>query len=205
MDVITDVLIMSIPIHLLWKVQISLRRKLLLGGIFSLSLVIILFSILRITLVTKTRDSRRLLPEQTWLFLWGYIEASIAVIVACLASFRTLFTKPERSPQRKPAWKRQEDIEARFSPEEAKVGSSESTLPRKNIWQGGGGGCNETSIHGRELSSRSSAKYAGSSASSNTAVAFPDGVHVGNDRCVSLEVHIEPPELQWEHGAMEPQ
>ena len=68
---------MSIPIHLLWKVQISLRRKLLLGGIFSLSLVIILFSILRIALITKTRNSRKLLPEQTWVFLWGYIEASI--------------------------------------------------------------------------------------------------------------------------------
>ncbi|KAI9751516.1 MAG: hypothetical protein M1815_001087 [Lichina confinis] len=188
MDVITDVLIMSIPIHLLWKVQISLRRKLLLGGIFSLSLVIILFSILRIALITKTRNSRKLLPEQTWVFLWGYIEASI-----------------ECSPQRKSVWKRQEDVEARLSPEKGRLGSSESTLSRKNMWRASGGGCNRTLIHGRGPSSRSSAKYAGSSASSNIAVALPDSVHVRHDICISREVHIEPPELQWEHGSVEPQ
>ncbi|KAF2971335.1 hypothetical protein GQX73_g2193 [Xylaria multiplex] len=46
LDVLTDVIIMTIPISLIWNVQIRLAKKLALIGIFSLVLVTISFAIL---------------------------------------------------------------------------------------------------------------------------------------------------------------
>jgi hypothetical protein len=95
-DVITDALIITIPVLLLWNVQISMRKKLALLGIFSLTLITIVFSIIRVAVVTTSHIQ----PNIPWVFLWGNIEVSISLIVACLGSFRQLFTKRSATPRR---------------------------------------------------------------------------------------------------------
>lgn len=87
-DVVTDYMIMAIPIGLLWTVQMSLRKKLALMGIFSLAVITTIFAIVRITSVSKTTHH----VDASWLYMWNSIEVSVAIIVACLASFRSLFT-----------------------------------------------------------------------------------------------------------------
>jgi len=87
LDVLTDCLIVSIPILILWPVQISLRRKLVLYGIFILTIFVMIISIIRVALVTTKNTN----ADITWLFLWSGVEMSVSIIVSCLASFRQLF------------------------------------------------------------------------------------------------------------------
>ncbi|MCJ1357604.1 MAG: hypothetical protein MMC33_007600 [Icmadophila ericetorum] len=112
LDVISDALIIWIPTNILWSVKIDIRKKLALVGICWLILFIIAFSITRIS---KLQNGQ--LPDQTWLFFWSGLELATgkillppaiiispltrfcckAIIVACLTSFRALYTKSERS------------------------------------------------------------------------------------------------------------
>ncbi|KAL8725332.1 MAG: hypothetical protein Q9166_007438, partial [cf. Caloplaca sp. 2 TL-2023] len=48
LDVVTDALIIVVPVNMLWNVKISLRQKLALGGIFSITVVIMVFAIIRV-------------------------------------------------------------------------------------------------------------------------------------------------------------
>ncbi|KAF2688990.1 hypothetical protein K458DRAFT_331710 [Lentithecium fluviatile CBS 122367] len=111
-DLVTDVLITSIPITMLWKVRISLKRKLALGVVFSVTVFTMVFAIARVGLLS-TKSYRQ---DMTWLYFWSNIEGYAALIVSSLGSFRTLFrsqdsdSKPSRpadapytigSPQKK--------------------------------------------------------------------------------------------------------
>ncbi|KAH8649751.1 hypothetical protein BGZ60DRAFT_551169 [Tricladium varicosporioides] len=88
MDVSTDLLILSIPIRMLWKVRIHLRQKLALAAIFCLVMITIAIAIVRFAVVSQYSQ-----PEQSWLYFWNTIET---IIIACLASFRALFRKQEK-------------------------------------------------------------------------------------------------------------
>ncbi|KAF1941000.1 hypothetical protein EJ02DRAFT_423457 [Clathrospora elynae] len=90
MDITSDAAILSIPLTILWQVRISMRRKLALAGIFALILFIVLCVILRVVIVEKTAVGSYM--DVTWLYLWHKIELDVAIIVACLASFRALYT-----------------------------------------------------------------------------------------------------------------
>ncbi|KAF4618987.1 hypothetical protein G7Y89_g14861 [Cudoniella acicularis] len=90
-DVSTDLAILSIPMRMLWKVRIRLRQKLALGAIFCLVMITISVAIIRFAVVSRTVQ-----PEQSWLYFWNTVETTIAIIIACLASFRALFTKQEK-------------------------------------------------------------------------------------------------------------
>lgn len=72
-DVLTDYMIMAIPIGLLWTVQMSLRKKMALMGIFSLAVITTIFAIVRITSVSKTTHH----VEASWLYMWNSIEVSV--------------------------------------------------------------------------------------------------------------------------------
>ena len=88
MDLITDALIIALPLYLAMRVQLPLADKLALAGIFSLGFIIMLFAIIRIA-VTNQHNSH---PETSWLNLWSQIEASVAVIISALAPFKSLYT-----------------------------------------------------------------------------------------------------------------
>ncbi|KAF2688540.1 hypothetical protein K458DRAFT_384721 [Lentithecium fluviatile CBS 122367] len=91
-DVVTDFLIMLFPMVILWNVRIPLHKKLALAGLFSLVIITIIFAILRITLVSSLTT----MYDTSWLYMWSSVEQNIAIIVACLGSFRTLFTSTQR-------------------------------------------------------------------------------------------------------------
>ena len=119
-----------------------MQKKLALAGIFSLTLFIICVSIARVVIATSGAQI-----DLTWVLFWGGIEASVgklwlltpgarsrytlvidsypAIIVACLASFRTLYTRSERSSNR-PSGK--ED----YSDRPSKFRSDNHFVPLKN-------------------------------------------------------------------------
>ncbi|KAF1969287.1 hypothetical protein BU23DRAFT_363246, partial [Bimuria novae-zelandiae CBS 107.79] len=87
LDVVTDFMIMTIPCAILWRVKIPLKQKLALLGLFSLVMITSLFAILRVALIQKFSKQ----PEPTWAYMWTSLEQNMAIIVACLGTFRTLF------------------------------------------------------------------------------------------------------------------
>lgn len=76
-----------IPVSLLWTVQIPVKKKLTLGGIFSLTVFVMMASISRCIVVTSTKPT-----DHSWYYPGSAIEMAIAIIVACLASSRALFS-----------------------------------------------------------------------------------------------------------------
>ncbi|MCJ1310649.1 hypothetical protein MMC25_004315 [Agyrium rufum] len=97
-DILTDLLTISIPIFLLWNVKITLRRKLILGAIFSLSVFMIAIAIIR---VSKQRLANGT-TDPVWAFFWLGIEASVAVIVNSGTAFRSLFVKQDSRYNKSP-------------------------------------------------------------------------------------------------------
>ncbi len=62
-----------IPTTLLWKVQMTMRKKFALRGIFSLTIFIMAASITRVLVVTQKNSS----IDQPWMYSWSAIEMSI--------------------------------------------------------------------------------------------------------------------------------
>lgn len=77
---------MILPIYLAIGLKMSLKQKVSLVAVLALGCIVTVFSVIRI-IVTYTVTTQ---PEVSWLALWSTIESSIAVMVACLPSFKVL-------------------------------------------------------------------------------------------------------------------
>ena len=62
---------------MLWNIKINFRQKLALTGIFSLTVITIVFAIIRVVVVTR---QTRKTPESTWLYLWSAIEPPVGYV-----------------------------------------------------------------------------------------------------------------------------
>ena len=87
---------MLLPLLLLTKAQIDLRRKLALTALFSLTFVTIAFSIARAAVVINSPG----VADGSLISLWSSLEHTVAIIIACLVSYRTWFTRNGRSDNR---------------------------------------------------------------------------------------------------------
>ena len=58
---------------MLWDVRMPLKRKLALMGIFSLTILIIIISIVRVTVVYVPGET----ADVSWLYLWSNIELHV--------------------------------------------------------------------------------------------------------------------------------
>ncbi|KAL8885051.1 MAG: hypothetical protein Q9205_006905, partial [Flavoplaca limonia] len=86
-DVVTDCLIISIPVRMLWNVRLPIRQKLLLMTIFSLTVIVMIVSIIRVADVGSSTQQ----PDISWVYFWSNIEMSTAIVIACISSFRQVF------------------------------------------------------------------------------------------------------------------
>ena len=88
MDIMSDLLVLSLPVSILWKVRISIRQKVGLGFSLCLSCVMVIVTIVRIA-------GMRLRPSGSvdivWLVFWQQQECSIAVLMMSVSAFRSLF------------------------------------------------------------------------------------------------------------------
>lgn len=95
-------LVLVIPIHLLWHIQINLRQKIIIGTSLCLSIVMIIITIIRMSKI-------RIGPTQTdiiWEVFWHEVEACTAVIMVSVSAFRYVFVAHEsrQAPNRKRVW-----------------------------------------------------------------------------------------------------
>ena len=92
------VLVASIPIMILWRSQLDAKQKLIVGPFLCLSLVMIVFSIVR---VIKSQDITH--TDFAWLAFWQYLEAGVAIIVTSITTIRTVFTARKQQKSKEPA------------------------------------------------------------------------------------------------------
>ncbi|KAI9690069.1 MAG: hypothetical protein M1820_010047 [Bogoriella megaspora] len=108
-DVIGDFLVLGLPIHQVWKLQMPVKRKFAVLFIFMLGTLSTAAGIVRLGLVVKASKadygaSSDTLAELTPPFVWTNLEVSIGVIAASLPTlgplwkmFRENHTHPSRN------------------------------------------------------------------------------------------------------------
>lgn len=68
---------MTIPIRLLWNLQISLAEKISVGIVFSVGAITMIFAIIRCVSLDSTAGSGQV--STTWLGLWAGIEGFVGM------------------------------------------------------------------------------------------------------------------------------
>jgi hypothetical protein len=88
-NIITDIVILTSLPGVVWKLKLPFRQKLGLTVVFGLGIFVCATSILRMT--TLDQSSKALDPTQGTLLstMWTTIEASTAIVCACLPMLRT--------------------------------------------------------------------------------------------------------------------
>ncbi|KAH8883486.1 hypothetical protein GQ53DRAFT_752963 [Thozetella sp. PMI_491] len=95
-DAVSDFLILGFPVVLLWKSRISTKKKLALTLIFGLVFLTIAITIVRGSIFHQVYDGTGVkgsMQSATFTWFWFYCEFSVAFIIACVVSFRTLFVQ----------------------------------------------------------------------------------------------------------------
>ena len=86
MDVTSDILVVSLPVALLWKVRINIWQKVGLSLSLCLSLVMVFVTIVRMAGIKLEGG-----VDIVWLAFWQQQECSIAVIMVSVSAFRSFF------------------------------------------------------------------------------------------------------------------
>ncbi|KAH6616245.1 hypothetical protein C7974DRAFT_441811 [Boeremia exigua] len=87
----TDIILLGLPIPMIWKLQMPLKQKIGLTGMFIIGSITIVTSIIRLIVLLPSLTS----VDQTWLIgegtLWIFIESNLLVICCCLPTLRRFF------------------------------------------------------------------------------------------------------------------
>ncbi|MCJ1381222.1 hypothetical protein MMC17_004331 [Xylographa soralifera] len=117
-NILTDVLILAMPIWQVWKLQLNRRSKIALTFIFLLGSFVIIASIIRLVSLTQiniTDDTYTLVGISNW----SSIEFAMAVVSASLPTLRPLVNKFASK-----SWKTSKTLaSSTTSPESKRVGS----------------------------------------------------------------------------------
>lgn len=79
------IVVLIIPIHIVWQIQINLRQKLILGTTLGLSIFMIIIAIVRISRFQGELAGL----DVSWIIFWQQVEASIAIIMVSVSAFRS--------------------------------------------------------------------------------------------------------------------
>ncbi|KAI9760262.1 MAG: hypothetical protein M4579_001776 [Chaenotheca gracillima] len=91
-DIVTDMMILALPIPMLWKLQIPVANKIALSSVFGLGLFTIIIGILRVVALV-TIDFSDFSYSAKGIFIWSDLEPGIGIVVACGPLLRPLFEK----------------------------------------------------------------------------------------------------------------
>lgn len=101
MIIITDVLIILLPLNQIRHLQLPLTRKILLSGVFSLGIFVIVCTIVRMCTVSPTTTAQDQICKPSWALFhvmcnlidgsdyqatsnsWTFLEVNVGIICAC--------------------------------------------------------------------------------------------------------------------------
>ncbi|KAI1652710.1 hypothetical protein F4813DRAFT_377218 [Daldinia decipiens] len=96
-DVLTDFIIMFMPVPLIWRLHMPIRNKIGVTSIFMIGLFTIAAGIARmyIYLVTSydKEDNPDFIADFTLFILWSEIEANVAMVVCCMPTLAPVLAK----------------------------------------------------------------------------------------------------------------
>ena len=87
LDILSDVLLISIPVILLWNVQMNIRRKLGIGWLLCLSSFCIVCAIVRAVGHNLTNGQN----DVVWILFWSHMEACVGIIACSMTAYRGLW------------------------------------------------------------------------------------------------------------------
>ncbi|CAO2647058.1 Nn.00g079800.m01.CDS01 [Neocucurbitaria sp. VM-36] len=136
-DVLTDLMIMGLPIRLIWNLQMPRTQKIGVMTLFGIGTILITIATLRVVQIgSKAQSSSQ--PSASWLALWGIIECSIAVIIGCCPSFVSLIrnrTTPGVSYNTQGFVRQREEIaqaDSKEGPDSVKLKSINTSVTKSN-------------------------------------------------------------------------
>ena len=104
LDLLTDTMILSLPIALLWKVNLRTNQKIVIGIFLCLSAVMMALAIIRAAGKFDYYYSNVDI-DNTWMYLWQQCEASAAIAMFSLTAFRSVFVSNTSRPSNDSPWK----------------------------------------------------------------------------------------------------
>ncbi|CAI6332904.1 unnamed protein product [Periconia digitata] len=114
-DIFSDLVLIAFPIMIIWNTGLDWRQKLMLSSIFLLVGFTIAVTVVRGTIFggdfkSVTKVDREVM-DSSWMLFWWYIEYVVSFVIACLVSFRSLWSsQEERSRKRRVEAERQRMI-----------------------------------------------------------------------------------------------
>lgn len=95
-DVATDLIVLSLPLPSIWRLNMSVRRKAVLSLIFLIGFVSVAAGTARLVIVAvdiveTTADARDVLGTETNVLVWAYVEVGVGIIAACLPTLKPIF------------------------------------------------------------------------------------------------------------------
>ena len=89
---------MAFPLYVLKGLQMQISQKLGLATVFCLAILIVIFDILRTIFSAKSARGGAVGASTA---LWDILEITIAVMVSCLPTYRTIFTQRKQKNTKK--------------------------------------------------------------------------------------------------------
>ncbi|OJD32393.1 uncharacterized protein BKCO1_3800015 [Diplodia corticola] len=99
LDIVTDVLVVTFLVVILRRARMDRAQKLGLGAFLSLSIVMILFAMIRVLGAIRPGEAQL---DVTWELFWQLMEACTAMMAASATVFRTIFLRRSPSPGHAP-------------------------------------------------------------------------------------------------------
>ncbi|ORX94634.1 hypothetical protein BCR34DRAFT_629167 [Clohesyomyces aquaticus] len=140
-DVVSDFMIMFLPMKLVWNVQMPRAQKIGVIALFASGVVIIAFATLRVIQV-GIRAGKHASPSPTWLALWTINESAVAVCIGCCPAlvimYRT-FRQPQTSCDTNGYARHNQSLSGRSRTEAIRmntvtVGASRSRTSRNGVY-----------------------------------------------------------------------
>ncbi|KAH7116311.1 hypothetical protein EDB81DRAFT_701903 [Dactylonectria macrodidyma] len=91
--IVTDFLMLGMPISQLWPIQMPLRKKVIVTFMLSMGMFVTIVSIIRLHAIYLLMDSKNITYDGTSLALWSVIEVDASVVCMCFPQMRVLLIR----------------------------------------------------------------------------------------------------------------
>ncbi|RAL15812.1 putative integral membrane protein Pth11-like [Aspergillus homomorphus CBS 101889] len=91
-NIVTDVVILLMPLKSVWALPISKTQRALLSGVFLVGILTLIFDIVRlVVMIHVTEIGPDITYNQAPVAVWTCMEAAVGIVAACLSHLRPLF------------------------------------------------------------------------------------------------------------------
>lgn len=140
--ILTDVVLLGIPVPLIWNLHLYRSRKVVLTAVFALGIFVTAVSIVRLTYLLNFRNEEDYLTfSHVNIFIWTSVEVNVSIICACLPSLGPILPfvseKLKLLRNRKSTHKRGSQLLMDILPARKPASSPILPLSRKQSWSDG--------------------------------------------------------------------